>query len=301
MENNQEVINDYLRQYKNSPQSVSMRKSCLNHFFVNFGYNKSIFELTKKTINDYFIFIKNNENLALNTKKNKFKILKSFMDNTIYNYEDNFAKIPLFKPKYNWSDIGHADSHQKIYVLTPKNIEAILDYFKLQHFVKYLIFSLYAFTGARKGEIQNLRINGVDLDKRTLTSKGKKGKKVYSFDERLLPELKMYLEERTSINTETNHFFLTVNHKPINIRTFNYWLKPCLEALGLPKEISVQYFRWSINNNRKDLLETPNEICELLIGHAPSSTNERYYTGELTAEKRVRLYDENNPYFDITI
>jgi len=301
VENNQTIINEYLREYKNSPQSVSMRKSCLNHFFNDFGYNKSIFELTKKDINDYFIFIKNNEELALNTKKNKFKIFKSFLDNIIYNYEDDFTKIPLFKPKYNWSDIGHADSRKKEYVLTPKNIEDILDNFKQQHFVKYLVFSLFSFTGARKGEIQNLRLKGVDLESRTITTIGKKGKKIYCFDERLIPELQMYLEERMSIKADTDHFFLTHNYKPINLRTFNLWLKPILKKLNLPNEISIQYFRWSINNNRKDLLRTPNGICEILLGHAPSSTNEIFYTGELTPEKRVGLYDLHNPYYAITI
>ena len=111
----------------------------------------------------------------------------------------------------------------------------------------------------------------------------------------------MYYQERININTKTDHFFLTTNYKPIALRTFNMWLKPALKELNLPSTISIQYFRWSINNNRKDITKTPNGICEILLGHAPSSTNEKFYTGNLTPEKRATLYDNNNPYRTVKI
>jgi len=65
--------------------------------------------------------------------------------------------------------------------------------------------------------------------------------------------------------------------------------------------VSVQYFRFALNHNRKELLNAPNTVCEILLGHAPSSVNEKFYTGKLTTEKRVALYDKWNPYAKIII
>lgn len=285
----------------NSPQSISMRKSCLNHFFRYFGVNKSVFKLTKADIKKYFVELKNNQEYSLNTKKNKFRIFRSFILDITYLYEEKFDKIPQFERKYNWGDQGHADKKEKEIILLPDDIEKILAHFKKQHFVKYLIFSLYAFTGCRKGELQNLRIKGVDLKNRTITTSGKKGKKVYCFDDRLTPELEMFLEERNNIEAETDHFFLTINHKPIALRTFNLWLKPALKSLNLPNKVSIQYFRWSINNNRKDITKTTNDECEVLMGHAPSNVNSTYYTRAIKPQERITLYDNNNPYKAIII
>ena len=301
MENNEVVIEKYLIRYKTSPQSVSMRKSCLNHFFTYYGQDKSIFELTKQDISDYFDYLKTNKEYALNTKKAKFYIFRSFILRVVYYYEERFNKIPLFAPSYNWGDRGHADEKEKDYVLTPKNIEDILYVFDRENQIKYLVFGLYAFSGARKGEIQNLRIKGVNLEDRTITVKGKKGKKVYCFDERLLPKLEMYMNLRKSIPAETDHLFITTNNKAYSLRRFNMWLKPVLKELNLPNEVSIQYFRWSINNNRKELLDTPNDDCEVLLGHAISNVNSKHYTKKITPEKRAKLYDLNNPYKTIRI
>ena len=278
-----------------------MRKSCLNHFFSFYGANKSIFELTKKDIKNYFIHLKNNKEYALNTKKNKFRIFRSFILDITYLYEEEFDKIPQFERKYNWGDQGHADKKEKEIILSPADVEKILAHFKKQHFVKYLIFSLYAFTGARKGEIQNLRVKGVNLKNRTITTTGKKGKKVYCFDDRLISELEMYQEERNNIEAETDHFFLTINHRPIALRTINLWLKPVLAKLEFSPNISVQYFRWSLNNNRKDITKTTNDECEVLMGHAPSNVNSKFYTRAIKPQERIALYDTNNPYKTITI
>ena len=290
---------EYLKQYSNSPQSVSMRRSCLNYFYGCFNYSKSIFTLTKKDIEAYFIFLKTNPNLALNTKKAKFKIFKSYVKKIYYLHDDLFKSNPLFDTNYIWGDRGHAEARDKEYILSPDDITRILNYYD-EDFIKYLIFSLYAFTGCRKGELQNLRISGVVLEKRILKTSGKKGKKIYCFDERIVSDLSMYLEKRTSIKAETDHLFLTKNRKPVPLRYFNLWLKEALKELKLP-DLSVQYFRWSLNNNRKKMLRTPNGVCEILLGHAPSSTNERFYTGNLTHEERVELYDTNNPYKSVRI
>ncbi len=97
---NEKIIQKYLDNYKSSNQSVKTRRSALNTFFIKFGYKKHIFELKKKNFLDFFQYLKNNKDLAYNTKKLKWAILKSFIDYTVDYYEEDYEIIIRF-PKRN--------------------------------------------------------------------------------------------------------------------------------------------------------------------------------------------------------
>ena len=93
---NEKLIQEYVDFYKHSKCSQKMRKSCLNYLFghEHFNYTDSIFKIDKATVLNYFIFLKNLNNISIITRKNKWCIFKSFLGHLMYLYDDFLVKIP---------------------------------------------------------------------------------------------------------------------------------------------------------------------------------------------------------------
>ena len=302
MSNNQELIDEYLDFYSHSKQSKAMRKSSLNYFFEKkyYGFEGNIFDITTRELLKYFTWLKNKKDINLTTKKGKWFILTSFLNYFMEDPENNFmVKIP--SKRINWNGISlKTDKSNKDVYATKEEIKSILKYFEESDIKRYLIFKLFVFTGMRKGELINLRIDEIDVNERVIhLYLGKSGEKYYVLPNNIefLNLLKIYLTGRKNRECEYDHLFLSIQNKPFSERQFNQLLKKARDQLKIENRITCHTFRRSLNDFRKEM-GCSLEDREILLGHKTSNVNINGYTKTDISRHRA-LYDEWNPYKEL--
>ncbi len=297
---NEEIISNYLEFYKHSKQSISMRKSSLKYFFGKdfFNYTGHIFELDTKILKKYFIFLKNLDTVSIQTRKNKWSILTSFLNFSMEDYPDDFLiKIP--SKTINWK--GYCPKKEKVktnkdIIADKEELQKILNYLEEHNYKHYLIFRFLVDTGMRKGELREARYTDINLKYRNIyIQKGKTGEKLYNFSKGLAEKLKIYLNERTRLNVKENYLFLTKTLKKYSSRGFNLILKRLLEKIGINKNITCKTFRSTLNTLRKKELECSNDNAKQLIGHKTNDVNIKSYT-KYDFIDLMNLYDKYDPY-----
>ncbi|MFW9971150.1 MAG: tyrosine-type recombinase/integrase [Candidatus Odinarchaeota archaeon] len=296
---NNKLIKDYLNYFQHSPQSQAMRKSSLKYFFSkeHFNYNGHIFEITTKKLKEYFTWLKNLEDLSIETKKGKWNILSSFLNSTMEDYPEEFlVKIP--GKTVNWIGSNGNKSKEKE-IFTKNELEQILNYIKPRNLKNYLIFRLFAETGMRKGELINIEYPNVNTEKRTITTIGKRGEKVYYFSKDLSRFLEIYLNNRKNISIKDKTLFLTNRFTKYSNRAFNLYLKKVCNSLGIEKTITCHTFRRSLNQHRYDI-NCSNEDRKILLNHSVRDVNVENYL-IIDYKRFIALYDQYNPYKELNL
>lgn len=294
-QNNQKLINDYLGFYRHSKQSMAMRKSSLKYFFSKdrFSYDDHVFDITTKKLKGYFTYLKNLEDLSLNTKKAKWNIMVSFLRYTMEDYEEFLITIPSKTINWNGAHNNGEVSNKNVYA-TKEEIEKIMNFLRKKNLKHYIIFRILIETGIRKGELIKLQINEFDLENCVLNPhRGKTGEKYYFVSRELCKYLKILLEEREKIMTDSSELFITKNQQKYSNRSFNLILKHALDKLNIEQNITCHTFRRTINDLRKEM-GCPNEDRKILLGHKGDLNVESYTNADI---KRIRrLADKWNPY-----
>ncbi|GAI92824.1 unnamed protein product, partial [marine sediment metagenome] len=261
-----------------------------------FNYQGHIFEIDISVLLDYHNYLKKLKKISLNTKKNKWTILVSFLNFTMeYYFKYGFiVKIP--SKTINWNGNHKIANTNKNTIITLGEIEKLLKYFGEGNFKHYVIFRLFTETGMRKGELIKAKLSNVNFKYRHVKIEdGKTGLKYYGFTEKFAQKLRLYVNMREELKVDYDNLFLTHSFKPYSNRPFNLFLKIACEKLGIEKNITTHTFRRSINTHRKKLKKCPNEICKRLLGHKTIDVNEASYT-IYDFEDLIELYDQYNPY-----
>lgn len=293
-----DVINKYLDYITDSIQSKKMRKSSLAYFLESkyFNYSSHIFDVDTTILLDYHNYLKKLENISLQTKKNKWSILVSFLGFTMEYYHKYKFIVVIPQKTVNWNGNHKIANTNKNVIITPGEIEKLLEFFISMNRKHYVIFRLFAETGMRKGELIKAKLSNVNFEHRHIKIEdGKTGLKYYGFTEAFSQELQMYVDTRSKLDVNYDNLFLTRSFKPYTNRVFNTILNIACKRIGLEKKITTHTFRRSINTHRKKLKKCPNEICKRLLGHKTIDVNEASYT-VYDFEDLVSLYDEYNPY-----
>ncbi len=302
---NDDIIEKYLNRYKHSKQSVATRKSTLNYFFKEeyFGYNKHIFEISKKELLDYFDYLNQLDSISITTKQLKWRILKSFLDYCVDYYEDDFDFVIKFPNRLvKWKPMHKEPNSNADVFLTVEEIKKILDKIQGYNFKYYLIFRVFAETGVRKGELINIDYDKINLEKRYIDTKGKRGRKAYFFSEDLRNKLAMFIEERKLVKAETKALFLSAQSKRFSNRPFNTYLKKIAPKLGINKNVTCQVFRRSLNALRFKMGCTNDVILRILLNHSVNGVNfNNYVKKSLDYEKYLSYYDEWYPFKNIKL
>ena len=310
---NDEIIEAYLDNYKNSKDSVKMRKHSLNYFFDEkyFGFSKKkghISNISKSDLYKYFNYLKE-LNLTLRTKKNKWNIINSFIQVCMEFYDDFVIKVP--KKTIDWGP-NHKDSNSnKNIIATEEELKKILDYLFEQNFKYYLIFRMFYETGMRKSELRNAEYQNINLDMRYIWVKGKTGRQIYFFSKDYAKYVAIYLETRKQLKVDVQYLFLTRKFSKYSDRSFNTVLKGSktkdkngkpvefkgvLERLGIQKDITCHTFRRTLNTLRKKKLDCSLEDRKILLGHKTNDVNTDSYT-IFDFQEKLALYDKYYPYF----
>jgi len=302
---NDDVIEKYLNRYKHSKQSVATRKSTLNYFFKEkyYGYNKHIFDISKKELLDYFDYLNQLGSISITTKQLKWRVLKSFLDYCVDYYEDDFDFIIKFPNRLvKWKPIHKTPNSNADVFLTIEEIKTIIEYLKRTNFKYYLIFRLFAESGPRKGGVINLDYDKVFLEKRYIDTIEKNGRVVYYFSEELRNKLALFIDERKLIKVETKALFLSAQSKRFSNRPFNKYLKKIVPKLGINKNITCHVFRRSLNALRFKMGCTNDVILSILLNHSVKGVNfNNYVKKSLDYEKYLSYYDEWYPFKNIQL
>ena len=315
MESNQELIDAYINNYEHSIQSQNQRKSSLRYFFdkteyitkmINgkeikeekkrFGYSGHIFDITTLILKKYFVWLKNLDTINITTKKNKWNILISFLNNTMEDYEEFLIKIP--KLSINWRGCN-GDRKEIKEIASKEELERILKHFKLYNFKHYLIFRLLIESGLRKGELINAKYTGLNVKKRYIRTSGKTEDVAYYYSKELAHFLKQYLNEREKISINNEILFLTNRNEKYSNRTFNLLLKNACKKIGIEKNITCHTFRRSLNTYRKKI-GCSNEDRKILLNHKVNDVNLESYV-IYDREEYLALFDKSNPYENLNL
>jgi len=307
---NQELIGEYLNFYQHSPQSVKMRKSSLNYFFEekHFGYNGDIFEINTKELKNYFIYLKNLNSISIQTRKNKWRILVSFLCFVMEDNEDFNIAIPRRRISWNGFIPQENPNSNSDVIADEDEIERICNFLEETNFKHYLIFRMMIENGIRKGSLITAKYTEVNLNYRQLhIKKGKTGEKIYTFSEDYARKLEIYLKERKKIKTDHEYLFITKSNNKYSLRTFNLILKGdsdknigILAKLGITKNITCKTFRSTLNTLRKKKMGCDNDTAKILLGHSVPDVNINSYT-KYDYEWLRELSDKYNPYKELNL
>ena len=286
---NDEVVGIYLRYYRYSKSSVGTRKHSLKYFFdkLYFGYDKTVSDISKYDLLEYFDYLNNKDDISLITKENKWKIIRGFLRFCMEYFDDFFVVVPKYIIK--WKSIHKESGSNKEVVLTKMEVERILYWLKKNDYQYYIIFRLFAETGMRKGELIKIICKNVDLEKRSIKTLGKSGRVVYYMSIEMRDILAEYIGKR-----ERTVLFSFHGMKRYSSRAFNLYLKRVLGRIGIEKNVTCKTFRSTINTLRK-LMGCPLEERKLLLNHKMMDVNTNYYV-KLTYVEYLRIYDKWNPF-----
>ncbi len=301
---NEEIIKSYLNHWRSSKYSVSNRKSCLKYFFGNekdhFHYQGHVFDINTGVLVDYFDHLNHLKSLAIGTKKSKWTTITSFLNYTMEKYYEHgfIVKIPTYTTKWN---VTHKKANSNKHVLADiSDITRILGFFALRDYKYYLIFRILVETGMRVGELTNLTIDGVNLEKRYLNTTGKTGEKTYYISKEFVLLLKVYVDNRKTMDIADRSLLISqLTKKSYERNAFNRRLKKALISLGIEKRISCHTFRKTLNTLRKKM-GCDNDTCKILLGHKVNDVNIASYT-IYNNDEYLAIADKWNPYKDIQL
>ena len=292
---NKEIIGSYLNFYKHSKQSIIVRRSCLNYFFIRFNYTGHIFDINKRILMNYFNYLNQLENISLKTKKMKWIILKGLCQFVNEYYEEELDK-PIIIPKFmvKWKPTHKEPESNKKVIATKEELLAISDYCKNKSLRNYMIFKMFIDIGLRIGELVNIDYINTFISERKVKTRGKTGIKTYYFSKLLQEQLKDFIKYRKLIETESKALFISKSINRMRVRDIEYILQGCLRDLGIVKRISPHTFRRSINTYRK-LMGCSLEDRKILLNHKLNDVNTESYIN-FTDKDYTNLHDKWYPY-----
>lgn len=290
---NQELLEHYLKDYIKSKHSVSVRTNTMKMFFTFIGH-KHIFECTRRELKDYFTFLKNSD-LSFNTKKNRWAIVKSFIEEINDYYFDKFPGIMIPRTRNKWGTYHReTKSNGKA---TKEEIEKILEHLYETKYHHYLMIRILVETGMRVSELVSIETKKTDLKNRNFNVKEKhktKGHK-YKYTKSLKEELEYFIKGKG----EQEYLFNSIHKKQFHTDTIRKALQNACIYLKINHKITPHSFRKSLITYWR-LKGVSKEDRFYLIGHALDDVEAKHYI-DFTEENDLELYDKSFPYSDIKL
>ncbi|WP_430408795.1 tyrosine-type recombinase/integrase [Kordia sp.] len=169
-------------------------------------------ELNEKVVHNYFLIGRVQKKWSVATYRTYYMTLKVFFNwcVTKKHLEENFIEN-LELPKREKSLPKAMKKRDALFLL-----EVVYNYPYTHRFLKYrnhAMFSMFLFTGLRKNELLNLKLNDVDLENLTVFVRQGKGNKdrIIPISYTLAQSLKKYLLERKKQRKTCPEFFVSSN------------------------------------------------------------------------------------------
>jgi site-specific recombinase XerD len=154
----------------------------------------------------------------------------------------------------------------------------------------YAVYALMYKLGLRVGEVHQLNLENIDVDRRkiTVSGKGNKQRSLYLDDEMMAILIQWIAVRKQFLNQEKyNALFISKKGNRLAIRTIEDNFKKIIQSLNLNVQFNVtchslrHAFASHLNDEDVDVL-----VIQDLLGHATPKTTADYYIHP--SEKRVR-------------
>lgn len=260
-----------------------------------FEYCKEDFP-DKNTIEDYITEL--HKKYKQKTIKRKIASIKAY-----YNYLEEreiievnpFRKIKVkFKETKTLPRIIPREEIERllncIYTYSEKSSERTYKYWLRDTAVVETLFA----TGARVGEISNLRLENVNLNTGLIKIMGKGGKERYIpiAVPKILEILKKYYEQNATAIKRCGFFFVNERGERYTEQSIRLMLKKYTKAAGIERNITPHMFRHSFATY---LIEEGVDIScvQRILGHSSIKTTQIYI--HVAAKKQAEILREMHP------
>lgn len=191
----------------NTPRTIDWFKTDFR-WFLGFAKIERLDQLTKHQIEDWILYGKLERKWVAKTVRLRLQSLSLFLDWCVQ--EDYITANPcknIPRPKLPKNIPKHLTSEQ-----TEKLLDWVKNYPFTYKFDKYraiAIISTFLFTGIRKAELMNLKVDDIDLTNKSLFVKqGKSSKdRIIPLHDTLIEALTRYLKERKRLGKSCPYFF----------------------------------------------------------------------------------------------
>ncbi len=246
-----------------------------NQKFLEFA-KKEIKEIDENDIKNYVVYLMTEKNYKPASTSLALSALKFY-------FKEVLGKNILYK-------IKTPKQEKKLPpVLTKEEIERML---KASHNMKHkLLIELMYSSGLRVSEAVSLKINDLDFKERLGVVRSGKGKKDRNIilSERLIRDLKQYLEKRKKEEQTSQYLFISSKSKEghIKVRQAQKIVKKAAQKADIKKEVFCHALRSSFATH---LLEEGVDVrvIQELLGHSNLSTTERYTMVSREQIKKVK-------------
>lgn len=244
----------------------------VNPFFAFTGLNYRA--VTAQTITDYIAYktVTPNAKGKMNSQNHICNISKTLFIFFQWAYkkhhieEDIMRDVDRVKPKQKKKDR-----------LSVEEIEACRDNVKTSR--ERALFELMMSTGMRVGEIAALRIEDVDLQKRTIhipVGKSDSAERDVYLTVKARNAIKKYISDRNNGYVFRPAKNIIAHDKQISNGTIEKWVKELGERAGCHCETTVHVFRKTFAS--EEYRRTKNvKYVSIILGHSSTAVTEKYY------------------------
>jgi site-specific recombinase XerD len=255
--------------------------SDINILLKSYRMELKIVKYSKSTVNNYYTIIKNfvawskEANFTINNVKKYlfFIVEKGLSSNTVslhINALKSFFRIILKSDIL--SELRHPKRNKSLpYILSRKEIIKLINSIKNRKH-KLMIAFLYG-SGLRVGEVVNIKVKDIDLDKKRIIIRNGKGKKdrIVIISRQLIEPLREIISEKQ----KNDYIFKPQNGKNYSKRTVQHIFSVALKNSGINKHSTCHTLRHSFATH---LLENGTNIVSIqkLLGHKNVNTTMIY-------------------------
>lgn len=220
---------NYLKDLNRSPSTVIAYSKDADQLFSFFEGKKKISDIniiTTKDLEDYIESIKSDSSYSLKTVSRKINSLKTlFKFLLIEGLVDNDPSNNIKHPKYK---------------LMPPRVLSRLEYRALRDTVRNnprlnVIVELLLQTGMRIGELARLKIQDVNISKKTVFVEkfASNNEREIPLNESAVAAVNLYLKIRPAVESNTENLFITKNGKPLLVRNIRTSINRAFRKAGI--------------------------------------------------------------------
>lgn len=195
----------------------------------------------------------------------------------------NLKNIEFSPSNYaDWANLDKSIPH----ILDRKTLARLFELSNSSTLERMIIETLYV-TGARIGELINIRVTDIEWDNRQIYIRNNKNgrKRIVFFTSECAVRLKKYLDERI---IDSPYIFTNYLGRPISVSFVHNFLYEYSKALNLGFKMTTFTLRYTFAAHRAEK-GMPLSFIQELLGLIDSNTTKLHYT-PLT-EARRNLYD----------
>jgi integrase/recombinase XerD len=281
-----------------SPKSINAYFYDLR-MLLNWSHAHSCEIISETSLQAYFSELVNHSSLKDTSIKRKYISIKSF-----YNFlleKEWIAHSPVTKLGKNFKKAKRIpktlsiEEIQKLLASPQNDYHTLASEFRKRICIRNnAIMELLFSTGIRIGELVNISLNDLDLEKQTLLifGKGRKERLLYLSSEEVIVKIKNWLDQREHLHPKCDSLFINKYGNTLTIYSIEDIFYKYRKAANINANATPHYLRHSFATQLLDNGADLRSVQEIL-GHSSVSTTEIYT--EVSIQRKKDVLSRFNP------